>query len=69
MQKECANKKYAKHWKTNMNNWEWWKNIMIGGLCLMIMIVYADFIRNPEKYGEIMNRYETARYLNSEEIE
>jgi hypothetical protein len=52
-----------------MNNWEWWKNIMIGGLCLMVIIVYADFIRNPEKYGEIMNRYDNTRYSNHGEIE
>ena len=32
-----------------------------GGLALMIIIVYADFIRNPEKYGEIVYRYEKAR--------
>lgn len=42
---------------------------MIGGLCLMVIIVYADFIRNPEKYGEIMNRYDNTRYSNHGEIE
>lgn len=65
----CVNKRFAIHWKNNMNDWEWWKNIMIGGLCLIVIIVYADFIRNPEKYGEIMNRYDNARYLNHGEIE
>ena len=44
-----------------MNNLEWWKNAAIGGLAIMIIIVYADFVRNPEKYGEIVYRYEQAR--------
>jgi hypothetical protein len=44
-----------------MNNLEWWKNATIGGLALTIIIAYADFIRNPEKYGEIVHRYDQTR--------
>lgn len=46
-----------------------WKDIMIGSFFCMMIIVYADFIRNPEKYGEIMQKYDEARFPNYEEIE
>jgi len=51
-----------------MGNGEIFKNVMIAALMCMIMIVYADFIRNPEKYGDIMSRYDEARFGISEEI-
>lgn len=41
---------------------ECWKNIMIGGFFCMMIMVYADFIRDPETYGKIMQRYDNARF-------
>lgn len=44
---------------------EWWKNITFGGFFCIMISVYADFIRNPEKYGEIMQRYDNARFVGT----
>jgi len=52
-----------------MGNGEIFKNVMIAALTCMIMTVYADFIRNPEKYGDIMGRYDEARFGISAETE
>lgn len=52
-----------------MNNSDFFKNIMIAALGCMIIIAYADFIRNPEKYGDIMRRYDEARFGIYEETE
>jgi hypothetical protein len=35
--------------------------IAIGAL-LFIAISIGDFVRNPEKYGDIMRRFDEARY-------
>lgn len=45
---------------------ETWKNIMFGIVCFMIIISYSDFIRNPEKYGEIIQRYDNARFFGTD---
>jgi len=47
----------------------WLKDMAIALLCTMVMFVYADFIRNPEKYGENMSRYDSARFTESGEQE
>ena len=36
-----------------------WTAIII---ILSIAVAYGDFIRNPEKYGDIMHRFDEARF-------
>lgn len=48
--------------RTERDTMSWLKDMAVALLCVMVMFVYADFIRNPEKYGEIMARYDSARF-------
>lgn len=53
--------------RTERDAMSWLKDMAVALLCGMVMFVYADFIRNPEKYGEIMARYDSARFTESED--
>lgn len=50
----------------NRDSMSWLKDMTIALLCTMVMFVYADFIRNPERCGEIMSRYDSARFVEQE---
>lgn len=52
--------------RTERDVMSWLKDMVVALLCVMVMFVYADFIRNPEKYGEIMARYDSARFTEKE---
>lgn len=52
--------------RTERDAMSWLKDMVIALLCGMAMFVFADFIRNPEKYGEIMARYDSARFAEKE---
>ncbi len=39
-----------------------WTVIIMTATVLAIAISVGDFLRNPEKYGNIMQRFDNARY-------
>lgn len=39
-----------------------WTPIIMTATVLAIAISIGDFLRNPEKYGNIMQRFDNARY-------
>lgn len=39
-----------------------WNAIIMFSTVLAIAISVGDFLRNPEKYGDIMRRFDEARY-------
>ena len=42
---------------------DWSKILLVG----TFIAAYADFLYNPEKYGDIMRRYDNARFYQSDE--
>jgi hypothetical protein len=39
-----------------------WTALMIFIFGFNVALAYGDFVRNPEKYGDIMRRFDEARY-------
>jgi hypothetical protein len=39
-----------------------WTVLMIFVFGINVAFAYGDFMRNPEKYGDIMRRFDEARY-------
>ena len=39
-----------------------WTAIVIFAIGFNVAFVFGDFMRNPEKYGDVMRRFDEARY-------
>lgn len=39
-----------------------WTALMIFVFGVNVVIAYGDFLRNPERYGDIMRRFDEARF-------
>ena len=37
---------------------------MIGFIIFLTIVSYMDFLNNPERYGDIMRRFDEARYIH-----